>query len=270
LVAYGDSRDVLLAPIGWACEAQDSDPGIIAATSPDGQEEIDLEVDRTDSSDPLFLACPLFASAQQQNRPTDATCAPPPSAEVDRAVTSELVSFTDPPQVSGTGLTSGGDFESDGLVWYHSDGQHIQAARISCTLSPADHDLCDPILSYFRSTLPAPAAGATPAELASFQPSAPPTQPPTAPPAGDCAIRLTDADATVVVRGAGTSGCTAAKHALLGIGVFYTVDPGTATRGLRLICSGPVMGLSGKVEVWDLGGATYATFVCQGWNLVSP
>ena len=275
LGAFGDSQGVVLAPVGWTCWAL-LDPGraVWTLSSPDRVEEIYEEVDSADSGDALSLACPLFADALAQSQPTGAGCAPPPVGEVDQAISSELVSFTDPPGIPGTGLDSGAGLESDGLVWYHRDGLQIQASTISCMAAGSDQQLCAAILDYFTSALPAPAAGATPATLASFEPTPLPTEaataPPIAPPVGDCAVRLTSADATVVVRGAGTSACTAAKHALLQIGVFTTVDPKVATKGLRLICSGPVAGLSSRVEVWDLGGATYATMICQGWNLVSP
>lgn len=270
LGAYGDSRELVLAPNGWTCRAQDSDPGtILEVASPDGTEFIDLEMDRTSASNVPFWTCLIFASVQRQHLFDETFCVRPPE-EVDRAVTSELVSFIDPPNVLGSGWKSGGPYETDGLAWYHPDGQNVQSAIISCTVSPADRELCAPILDYFQSALPTPPAGATPAELASFAPTAPSTEPPTAPPAGVCAIRLNDTNATVVVYSAGSSACTAAKHALLQIGVFYTVDPTAGTKGLTLICSGPVMGLSSKVEVWDSGGAIYATMVCRGWNLVSP
>ena len=270
LGAYGDSRQLVLAPNGWTCRAQDYDRGtILEVASPDGTEFIDVEMDRTSASLVPLWTCLIFASVQRQHLFDETFCVRPPE-EMDRAVTSELVSFTDPPNVLGSGRKSGGPYETDGLAWYHPDGQNVQSANISCTVSPANRDLCAPILDYFQSALPTPPAGATPAELASFAPTAPATEAPTAPPLGDCAIQLTGADATVVVRGGGTGACTAAKHALLQLGVFYTVDPATATKGLRLICQGSVTGLSTDVQVWDLGGATYATVVCQGWNLVSP
>jgi hypothetical protein len=269
LGAFGTSRDLLLAPIGWTCGAQDAAKGILEVTSPDGSEHIGMEFDRTGDSGLGLSACQAFALVQRQHAFDDSLCVRP-SAEVDRAVTSELISFTDPPHVQGAGWHSGGDYESDGLIWYHASGQQVQTATITCTVGPANHDLCEPILKDFQSRLPAPAPGATPAELASFELTAHLTEPPTSPPAGDCAIQLTGAEATVVVRGAGSSACTAAKHVLLPIGVFYTVDPATATKGLGLICSGPVTGISNNVEVWDVGGATYATMVCRGWDLVSP
>lgn len=271
LGAYGDSRELVLAPNGWTCRAQDSDPGtILEVASPDGTEFIDLEMDRTSASNVPSWTCWIFASVQRQHLCDEMFGVRPPE-EVDRAVTSELVSFMDPPNVlGGSGWNSGGPYETDGLAWYHPEGQNVQSAIISCTVSPADRELCAPILDYFQSALPTPPAGATPAELASFAPTPPATEAPTAPPLGDCAVQLTSANATVVVRGAGSNACTAAKHALLPIGVFYTVDLATATKGLGLICSGPVVGISNKVEVWDFGGATYATMVCRGWDLVSP
>ena len=271
LAAFGDGQGVVLAPVGWTCWALvDAGRATWSLSSPDRVEEIYAEIDSADPADALALACPLFAAALARSQPTGADCEPPPVGEVDRVLSSEMISFTDPLGVAGTGMGSGAGLESDGLVWYHSDGQQVQAATISCMAAGSDHELCAPILDYFASTMPAPMAGATPAALSSFEPTPLPTEAPTAPPAGDCAVRLTSADATVVVRGAGTGACTAAKHALLQLGVFATVDPKVATKGLRLICSGAVAGLSSQVEVWDLGGATYATMICQGWNLVSP
>ncbi len=260
LGAYGTSRDVLLAPVGWACGGQDAANGIVEVTSPDGTEHVGLQFDRTGASELGLNACQAFALVQMQHSYDDSLCVRP-AAELVRAVTSELVSFTDPPHVQGAGWNSGGEFEADGLIWYHGSGQQVETAKITCTVSPANHDLCGPILDYFKLTLPAAPAGSTPADIASFQATAGP---------GDCAIRLNDADVTVVVYAGGTSACTSAKHALLPIGVFSAVDGTTATDGLHLICTGAVRDLSGRVEVWDLGTASDSTKACQTWDLVSP
>jgi len=260
----------LLAPFGWTCYAFDgTEDGFAVVSSPDRQAYVRLEVS-TDPASSLFGACAFFASAQ---RLQGSACSNDmePTDQVRRALTPNLVEFTDPlggEPVSVVGDQSG--YESRGLVWFDPTSSGSKYTEIICEVSPANQDLCGPILDYFRATLPAPAAAATPAELASFAPTSPPTPEPISTRAGDCAVRLNGANATVVVRGAGAAACTAAKHALLGIGVFYTIDTTTATKGVYLVCSGPVMGLSGVVEVWDSGGAIWGTSVCLGWNLVAP
>lgn len=267
LGAYGDSRELVLAPNGWTCRAQDSDPGtILEVASPDGTEFIDLKMDRTSASNVPSWTCLIFASVQRQHL-CDETFGVRPPEEVDRAVTSELVSFIDPPNVLGSGWKSGGPYETDGLAWYHPDGQNVQSAIISCTVSPADRELCAPILDYFQSALPTPPAGATPAELASFAPTPPATEAPTAPPLADCAIQLRYNDATVVLRDGSAAACSRAEGLLSYLGTWYTIDAGTATQHKRLTCTGIYAGVAGTVEVWDTGGETNGTEICREWNI---
>ena len=277
LGAYGAGRLLVLAPVGWDCFAIDSTNSSALITSPDGLGEVALNISTTAVlSD--FEACSFFASALSALRlHASQPCLndSEPSDQQLHALSPDLVSVTDPH--GGEPFVLGPDqpgYATVGLVWF--DAAKETTSEIMCTVAPADEDLCAPILANFRATLPAPAPGATPAELPSFPPTvtpAPtPTPAPTRPPKplGDCAVRLNQANATVIIRGAGPTACTAAKHSLLGIGVFVTIAPSTASKGLDLICSGGVSGLSSNVEVWDSGGAIWATMICQSWNLVSP
>jgi hypothetical protein len=259
---YGDGYHLVMAPSGWHCEA---------GLATDGNSEVRISSPNDKSalvaqdwypacySCVLSAACAVFATAAGLEAADSGNCdSPRPADERLHAETANTISFIDPPGVSGTGIGSGGPYESSGVVFFTTEGQAPSSANMSCTLAPADQDLCGPILDFFRSSVPAPAPGSPPAAIAE-------------PPVPNCAVRLVGHDATVVIRGSGASDCETAKHDLLGIGVFVPVPPvPIALQDGNLLCKGNVQGISGTVEVWDSGAAPDGTKVCQLWNLVSP
>ena len=69
--------------------------------------------------------------------------------------------------------SSGGTYDARGLVWYSSDGGAAFASKATCTLAPADGDLCGPVLDFVRALLPAPPPGSSAAAIAPLVPPAP-------------------------------------------------------------------------------------------------
>ncbi len=274
LALYGDGYDVVMAPAGWWCQADigaDGSSSVRVWSPQDQQAQVTLETSGACFSCAISTACSVFASAAQQQASQFGACDPlRPVSESVQAETGDTIAFVDPPGVAGTGTGSGSKYESSGVVWYHVYSDSTGAAKTTCTLGPGERDLCSPILDFFRSGLPAAIPGSSPAAIVALCPPPTPPQRPT-PPVRDCAIRLEGANATVVIRDASPDACEAAKHALLKIGLFASVDPaGVAQAGRGLLCRGQVTGLPGSVEVWDSGSAFYGTSICQGWDLVAP
>jgi len=174
---YGDGYDLVLAPIGWSCEAQigaDGSTSIRVSSPTDTHAQVIGETNGGCYGCALILACSTFASASEQYAVDFGLCDPQrPAEEQVRAETAELIAFTDPPGTAGTGTGSGGPYEARGLVWYSNDGDSAFASKSTCVLAPADGDLCGPVLDFVRALLPAPPAGSSPAEIAALVPPAP-------------------------------------------------------------------------------------------------
>jgi hypothetical protein len=105
----------------------------------------------------LETACPLFASAAHQYLAIYRTpCrSGATSAEQRTHLTGGSVLFVDPPGVSGTGVPSGaGDAAYGAMLWHVSGARQPAAWLDTCTLPPADHDLCVVSVRAFLSRHP--------------------------------------------------------------------------------------------------------------------
>jgi hypothetical protein len=123
---------------------------------------------------------------------------------------------------------------------------------------------CSRTASWLESSTPAESPG--PSLVSGVNPGGDEPVPTLA----DCAIELRYEDVTVVLRDSGSVACTRAESLLRYVGIFYSLDPATATQHKKLICSGDYVGIAGTVEVWDTGGAYYGTEICKEWNLPLP
>lgn len=174
---YGDGYDLVLAPIGWSCEAKigaDGSTSIRVSSPTDTHAQVIGETNGGCYGCALILACSTFASASEQYAVDFGLCDPQrPSEERVLAETPELIAFMDSPGVAGTGTGSGGPYEARGLVWYSNDGDSAFASKSTCMLAPADGDLCGPVIDFVRALLPAPPPGSPPAEVAALVPPAP-------------------------------------------------------------------------------------------------
>ena len=174
---YGDGYDLVMGPAGWSCEAQigaDGSTSLRIWSPGDVNAQVIAETNGGCYGCALILACSTFAAASEQYAIDFGLCdAQRPPEEQVAAETAELIAFTDPPGVAGTGTGSGGTYDARGLVWYSNDGDAAFASKVTCTLAPADGDLCGPVLDFARALLPAPPPGSSPAAIAPLVPPAP-------------------------------------------------------------------------------------------------
>ena len=174
---YGDGYDLVMGPAGWSCEAQigaDGSTSLRIWSPTDPHAEVATETNGGCYGCALMIACSTFATASAQYAVDFGLCDPqrPPEEQV-WAETAELIGFTDPAGVVGTGTGSGWAYDARGLVWYSTDGNSAFASRTTCTLAPFDGDLCGPVFDLVRSLLPAPPPGSSPAAIAALVPPAP-------------------------------------------------------------------------------------------------
>jgi hypothetical protein len=174
---YGDGYDLVMGPAGWSCEAQvgaDGSTSLRIWSPGDANAQVTTETNGGCYGCALILACSTFAAASEQYATDFGLCdAQRPPEEQVLAETAELIAFTDAPRVAGTGTGSGGPYEARGLVWYSNDGNAAYASKATCTLAPAEGDLCGPVLDFVRALLPAPPPGSSPAAIAPLVPPAP-------------------------------------------------------------------------------------------------
>ena len=171
LAVYTDSQGLmrLLAPRGWSCSAQygaDGSGGV--AVYPAGEHipsawGAGWQLSTSSPVQAVFgsqtsacvgcaegQACALFPSAAKDfmshfGRPCPGIR---PATETTTQLSAGVAAFTDPAGVSGDGNPSGGRYPADGVMTYyreHTPGSWTE----TCTLPPADKDLCTTALNYF-------------------------------------------------------------------------------------------------------------------------
>jgi hypothetical protein len=151
----------LVAPQGWSCSGFIAeDGGNTFAAVPHGERTpsldtgLDLVQPATSrisiygepacSSCKWDMACALFDLPPQW--PGEECPHPPAAGEVDRRIGKNVVDFTDPPGVAGTGQPSGGAEPAVGAVVY-KDG----AAMITCILPASTHTVCSSAVRAFTT-----------------------------------------------------------------------------------------------------------------------
>ena len=100
------------------------------------------------------LACPLFSAAKvttQQDLGTGCDIASPPLEHVVTTSSSQ-VGFQDPAGVAGVGFPSGGQNAANGVMLYQPKPTEPTAYEATCTLPPAQLDLCTAVLNHFDAT----------------------------------------------------------------------------------------------------------------------
>ncbi len=97
----------------------------------------------------LAQACALFTSAASSyNSYLGHACTARPGSEIVAPIGSGLVSFQDPPGVSGDGLPSGGQYPANGVMTYYpnaGDGSWLE----TCTLPASEKAECTAALNAF-------------------------------------------------------------------------------------------------------------------------
>jgi hypothetical protein len=94
-------------------------------------------------------ACPLFsAAAAGYANEFGRACPSRPASEAVQQINSDIVSFEDPPAVTGDGIPSGGQNPSNGVMTYYPvnpNGSWLE----TCTLPTAEKSLCTTALNAF-------------------------------------------------------------------------------------------------------------------------
>ncbi len=264
IAAYGDGVDLILGPAGFSCTAEIGADGSTGATivSPDDPNDlVDLRTTGACQGCAVLQGCPLFAAAAKASADYGNCTGFRPPEEVVKALNSDVITFRDDPGVTGTGVSSGVWNASTGLVWYRSDAGMLSAGQLSCTLDAGRADLCTSIVANALASLPSPARPGSPARIA----------PASGWPPESCGLQAPSPDQTLVVLiGADRGSCDLAKHDLLPWGVFKAVDVAAGAPGLAALCVGGHADWGGAVQVWDSGGQSLGTRICQKWDLVAP
>jgi peptide/nickel transport system substrate-binding protein len=98
----------------------------------------------------LTQACPLFASAAKQlSSALGQECPARPAAESVTSIGSGLVSFEDPPGVSGDGTPSGGKYPANGVMTFYQGGAVASSWLETCTLPDSERAECTATLNDF-------------------------------------------------------------------------------------------------------------------------
>ena len=165
---YSNGLLTVLAPSGWTCGAlvaadggqlldayPPGSPDYSTHEPPPGATLVQLAVDYTGHGPGAALICPLFPGSPAvtflQGAPP---CAALPPAEQTIHVTNDIVAFTDPPGVKGTGAGSGGSLPSSGDAVYPRIGPSdppggVTVSVLSCTLTSTMTHACQAIAADF-------------------------------------------------------------------------------------------------------------------------
>lgn len=169
LVAYADDEGTMevLAPRGWGCLATiGADGSGTLQVAPLNQSvytgalssgSTAQEVSASETSACVGCAesqaCPLFATAAKDYRNNYQSACPTvaPTTESIQFLSTHIVSFSDPPNVSGDASPSGGAYQSRGVMTYDSSNQNGSYME-TCVLPPAGRSLCSASLSSFAAS----------------------------------------------------------------------------------------------------------------------
>lgn len=156
----------ILGPRGWSCRATvGADQSVdIQVYPPGGSSRSPGEVDVRDDAPCVGCmysdACPLIPHVAAELRYVQLPCpATRPARETVTWVTGssafskagdDIVSFTDPPGVHGTGTPSGGPYYTRGMLMFSwSPGTNSNVSVLNCALPDKDRALCTAILKIF-------------------------------------------------------------------------------------------------------------------------
>jgi len=163
LAFYSNGFLTVLGPAGWACGAlvaadggekldvfPPGQPDYSTRLPPKGAVLVELEGDYTGHLPGAELVCALFpnSAAAAAVRSSGLPC---PSNEGEKVVhlTPDVVTFTDPPGVTGSGAGSGGSLASQGAAVYPQlqggSADSVDITLLACTLPQRLATLCGAI-----------------------------------------------------------------------------------------------------------------------------
>jgi hypothetical protein len=169
---YSNGMITVLGPAGWACGGlvaadggQKLDvfppgtPDYSTELAPKGAALVEVDADYTGHLPGADEICALFPhSAAASEVQSGGMSCPAPTGEKTSQVTSDIVSFTDPPAVAGTGSGSGGSLASVGAGVYpqlpFGGTASVDISLLSCTLPKKTASLCPAILNDFLARNP--------------------------------------------------------------------------------------------------------------------
>jgi hypothetical protein len=175
---YSNGLITVLGPAGWACSAlvaadggqkldvyPPGSPDYSVVLPPKGASLVQVETDYTGHLPGAELVCALFPHSVAATAVTQSQLScPVPAGEVTAPVTSDVVKFTDPPDITGSGAASGGARPSTGAAVYPqlslAPGASVNVSVLSCTMPKKTASLCPAILGDFLVRNPATFTGA--------------------------------------------------------------------------------------------------------------
>ncbi len=160
---YSNGRITVLGPAGWTCGAlvaadggqrldvyPPGKPNYSTMLAPKGAELVEVQVDYTGHIPGASLVCPLFpgSAAAPVLKESGFGCQRATNEKTER-LTPDVVAFTDPPDVTGSGTGSGGSLTSVGAAVYPQLSQgsdaSVHLSLLSCTLPRSDRSVCGAI-----------------------------------------------------------------------------------------------------------------------------
>ena len=163
---YSNGLITVLGPRGWACGALvAADGGQSLAVYPPGKPDysthpapkgaavIEVLDDYTGHLPGAEVVCALFprSAAALEVRTGGLPCQVP-AGERTTAVTADVVRFTDPANITGSGAASGGRLTSSGAAVYpqvRSASSSVDVSKLSCTLPTKSASLCSGVLDDY-------------------------------------------------------------------------------------------------------------------------
>ena len=162
---YSDGPITVMGPTGWECGARvaaDGDikldlyppgkPDYSRSRAPQGSALIEVDVVSTAHLPGAELVCSLFpwSSAARYDLSSGFHCIGP-VGQTSRYDLPDVAIFEDPPGVKGSGVGSGGNLTSLGLVVYPrvSSVPTVKLAELSCTMPAAKQAACRAIEHEF-------------------------------------------------------------------------------------------------------------------------
>jgi hypothetical protein len=160
LSVYSNGMITVLAPSGWSCDAlvaadggsrldvyPPGHSGYGGDGAPKGAEAVQLDTEYTGHLPGAFFICGLFpdSAAGTEVRQNQMSCSGLPVGEHERFLTPDIIEFSDPAGVAGSGAGSGGSLASVGLAVYPQvtpATQSINVSKLSCTLPKRLAPLC--------------------------------------------------------------------------------------------------------------------------------
>ena len=165
---YSNGQITVLGPAGWACSAlvagdggqsfavyPPGKPDYTAVPVPKGTQIVKVFADYTGHIPGADLVCGLFPHSVAVSYVSSGgqPCSALPAGEETATLTPDVVTFSDPPGVTGSGSGSGGPLASTGAAVYpqlaYGATDSVNVSLLSCTLPKSEAEVCKAIEGDF-------------------------------------------------------------------------------------------------------------------------